>query len=107
MGYYAHACAHGHARTLPNTEALGPEIEEGVVNRRPLQASLLLPRGSARPDTFPVAILIQPMDYVRGLVSSENKAVSRRLRTPGQQRLDDGTRSEPSHQMPLPLSLWR
>ena len=25
--------AHRHTRTLPNSEALGPEIEEGVVNR--------------------------------------------------------------------------
>ena len=24
---------HGHARTLPNPELLGPEIEEGAVNR--------------------------------------------------------------------------
>ena len=34
--------AHRHALTLPNPEALGPEIEEGAVNRRPLKALFLL-----------------------------------------------------------------
>ena len=33
MGHYAHTRAHRHTRTLPNTAALGPEIEEGAVNR--------------------------------------------------------------------------
>ena len=56
MGKYAHARAHSHAHTLPNTEALGPEIEEGAVNRRPLQALFLLPRGGARPAISPGAI---------------------------------------------------
>ena len=51
-----HARAHEHARTLPNPEALGPEIEEGAVNRRPLQAFFLLPQGGARPATGPGAI---------------------------------------------------
>ena len=31
-GPYARARAHRHARTLPNPEALGPDIEEGAVN---------------------------------------------------------------------------
>ena len=34
--------AHRHARTLPNPEALGPDIEEGAVNRHPLQVLFLL-----------------------------------------------------------------
>ena len=55
-GHYAHARAHGQARTLPNPAALGPEIEEGAVNRSPLQALLLLPRGDARPATGQGAI---------------------------------------------------
>ena len=61
-GHYAHARAHGHGhghrhgRTLPNPEVLGPEIEEGAVNRRSLQALFLLPRGGARPATGPGAI---------------------------------------------------
>ena len=41
------------ARTLPNQEALGPEIEEGAVNRRPLQVLFLLPQGGAGPATAP------------------------------------------------------
>ena len=54
-GHYAHAHAHAHrhARTLPNPEALGPEIEEGAVNRGHFQALLLLPWGGARPATAP------------------------------------------------------
>ena len=44
-GHYAHARTHRHARTLPNPEALGPEIEEGAVNRCTLQALFLLPQG--------------------------------------------------------------
>ena len=59
--------AHSHARTLPNPEALGPEIEEGSVNRYPLQALFLLPWGGSRPATGPGAILIQPTDNVRGV----------------------------------------
>ena len=55
-----HARAHGHAHayvhTLPNPEALGPDIEEGVVNQRPLQALFLLPWGGAGPATVPGAI---------------------------------------------------
>ena len=47
---------HGHVRTLPNPEALGPDIEEGVVNRRPLKALFLLPWGGAGPGTGPDAI---------------------------------------------------
>ena len=43
--------AHRHAYTLPNPEALGPVIEEGAVNRRPLQALFLLLRGGASPAT--------------------------------------------------------
>ena len=37
------ARAHRHARTLPNTEALGPEIEEGTVNR-PTDPPLAFPQ---------------------------------------------------------------
>ena len=48
-GYYART--HRHARTPPNPEALCPEIEEGVVNGRPLQALFLLPQGGAGPAT--------------------------------------------------------
>ena len=48
--------AYMHVHTLPNTEALGPEIEEGGVNRGPLQALFLLPRGGAGPATGPGAI---------------------------------------------------
>ena len=53
------ARTHRHARTLPNPEALGPEIEEGAVNRRPLQALFPLPRGGAGPAAGPGAILLQ------------------------------------------------
>ena len=35
--------AHRHAHTLPNPEALGPEIEEGVINR-PTDLPLAYPR---------------------------------------------------------------
>ena len=35
--------AHRHARTLPNPEALGPDIEEGAVNR-PTDPPLAFPR---------------------------------------------------------------
>ena len=38
-----HVRAHRHARTLPNTEALGPEIAEGAVNRS-TDPSLAFPR---------------------------------------------------------------
>ena len=55
------------ARTLPNPEALGPEIEEGAVNRRPLQALFLLPRGGARPATGPGAIYLQSTYYLVGV----------------------------------------
>ena len=48
--------AHRHARTLPNPEALGPEIEEGALNGSSLQALLLLPRGGAGPATGPGSI---------------------------------------------------
>ena len=48
--------AHAQARTLPNPEALGPEIEKGAFKQRPLQALFLLPWGGARPATGPGAI---------------------------------------------------
>ena len=48
--------AHTQARNLPSPEALSPNIEEGVVNRRPLQALFLLPWGGALPATGPGAI---------------------------------------------------
>ena len=51
--------AHRQACTLPNPEALGPEIEEGAVNRRPLQALVLLHRGDDGPDTSPA-----PSSYI-------------------------------------------
>ena len=35
--------AHRHARTLPNPEALGPEIKEGAVNQ-PTDSPLAFPR---------------------------------------------------------------
>ena len=38
-----HVRAHRHACTLPNPEALGPEIEEGAVNR-PTDPPLAFPR---------------------------------------------------------------
>ena len=59
--------AHSHAHTLPNPEALGPEIEEGAVNRRPLQALFFLPQGGSLPAAVPGAISIRPTDYVRGV----------------------------------------
>ena len=55
-GHYGHARAKGHKLTLPNPAALGPYIEEGAVNRGPLQALFLLPWGGARPSTGPGAI---------------------------------------------------
>ena len=42
-GHYTHARAHRHARTLPNPEALGPEIEEGAVNQ-PTNPHFAFPR---------------------------------------------------------------
>ena len=66
-----HARAHRHARTLPNPEALIPEIEEGAVNRRPLQALFPLPRGGAGPAAGPSAILLQSTNSVRVVRSSE------------------------------------
>ena len=56
---YARAHTHRHARTLPNTEALDPDIEEGAVNRRPLQALFPLPRGGSGSSAGPGAILLQ------------------------------------------------
>ena len=44
------------ARNLPIPNALSPDIEEGAVNRRPLQALFLLPWGGAPPATVPGAI---------------------------------------------------
>ena len=41
-GHYAHARVHRHARTLPNPEALGQEIEEGAVLARYSPGALLL-----------------------------------------------------------------
>ena len=64
--------AHGHTRTLPNIEALGPEIEEGAGNQRPLQALFPLFRGGARPAASPGAILIQSTKYARVVISSPN-----------------------------------
>ena len=55
-GHYTHARAHRHARTLPNPEALGPEIEEGAVNQFPLQALFLLPWVGDGPAAVPGAI---------------------------------------------------
>ena len=55
------------AQTLPNPEALGPEIEDGAVNQHPLQALFLLPRGGTWPATGPGAIYLQIMCYVRGV----------------------------------------
>ena len=51
--------AHRHARTLPNPEAIGPEIEEGEVNQRPLQAFFPLLWGGAGSAAGPGAILLQ------------------------------------------------
>ena len=70
-GHYARAHAHRHARTLPNPEALGPEIEEGAVNRRPLQALFPLPRGGAGPAAGPSDILLQSTNSVRVVGSSD------------------------------------
>ena len=64
--------AHMHTRTLPNPEALGPEIEEGTVNQRPLQALFPLPEGGARPAAVPGAMLLQSTNYARVVISSEN-----------------------------------
>ena len=58
-GHYACARAYRHARTLKNPEALGPEIEEGAVNQRPLQALFPLPWGGAGSAAGPGAILLQ------------------------------------------------
>ena len=58
-GPYARAHTHRHARTLPNPEALGPDIEEGAVNRRPLQALFPLPWGGAGSAAGTGAILLQ------------------------------------------------
>ena len=66
------ARTHRQVRTLPNPEALGAEIEEGVVNRRPLQLLFPLPRGGARPSAGPGAILLQSTNYARVVISSEN-----------------------------------
>ena len=71
-GHCARALTHRHARTLPNTEALGPEIEEGAVNRRPLQELFPLPWGGARPAAGPGAILLQSTNYARVVISSKN-----------------------------------
>ena len=59
--------AHSLARILPNSADLGPEIEEGAVNRHPLQVLFLLPRGGARPATIPGAILLHSTSYIRGV----------------------------------------
>ena len=70
-GHYARARTHRHTRTLPNPEALGPEIEEGAVNQLPLQALFPLPRGGAGPAAGPGAILLQSTNSVRVVRSSE------------------------------------
>ena len=56
--------------TFKISKDLGPDIEEGEVNRRPLQALSLLTWGDARSATVLCAISSQPMDYARGLVYS-------------------------------------
>ena len=61
-----------HARTLPNPEALGPDIEEGAVNRRSLQALFPLPKGGAWPAAGPGAMLLQSTNYARVVISSKN-----------------------------------
>ena len=61
------ARARTHRRTFPNTESLGPDIEEGTIRRRPLQALFLLPQGSARPAAAPGTISLHPTDYVIGV----------------------------------------
>ena len=58
-GTYTRAHTHRHARTLPNPEALGPEIEEGAVNRSPIQALFPLPWGGAGSAAGPGAIILQ------------------------------------------------
>ena len=58
MGTYTHAHTHSHARNLPSTDAIGPEIDEGEFNRRPLQATFLILQGGARPATFLAAIFL-------------------------------------------------
>ena len=65
------ACAHAHARNLSSPEALIPEIEEGMVNQRTLQALFVLTREGAWTATGLGAISINPTDYTRGLVFSE------------------------------------
>ena len=63
-------------RNLTSPKALILDIEEGAVNRRPLQELVLLRQGGARPDTGPGAISIKPTDYARGLVFSEISRLS-------------------------------
>ena len=58
--------AHTHTRA-PNPGALGPEIEEGAVNRSPLKALLILPWGGSMPSAGPGAISLQPTEYIRGV----------------------------------------
>ena len=58
--------AHRHARTLPNPEALGPDIEEGAVNRRPLWSLFLLPWGSAGPATSPAPSSYRLLTTLKG-----------------------------------------
>ena len=48
-----HCNRQGKRGHYTNTEALGPYIEEGAVNRRPLQALFLLPWGGAGPAPAP------------------------------------------------------
>ena len=60
-----HECAN-----FQSPVALGPDIKEGAVNRIPLQALFILPRGGYWYTTVTGAILSQPTDYARGLVSS-------------------------------------
>ena len=71
VGGTMRARAHRHACTLPNPEALGPDIEEGAVNRRPLQALFPLPQGCAGPAAGPGAILLQSTNSVRLVIFSE------------------------------------
>ena len=78
------------ASNLPSPETLGPEIEEGAVNRRPLQALFLLPRGGTRPVTVrcaisnPSYVLNQRVGLLR-----KSKAVGRGHQTPDRPRFDD------------------
>ena len=78
-GGYAHARAHARARKLPSPEALSSDIEEGAVNRSPLQVLFFILLGVGWTATGLGAILIQPMDYARGLVFS---GISRPLAVP-------------------------